>query len=97
MRNQGRIKYFMSNHEIYITMNVESPDFEDFAKARNELHELGIHDESKIGILLSKLQWVNLRKNLSRFEQRMVSPIGLKNQILGFPIKIVEFEVIQKL
>jgi hypothetical protein len=78
-------------------MNVESPDFEDFAKARAELHNLGITDESKVGIMLTKIQWVNLRRNLSRFESRMVSPVGLKNEIMGFPVKIVEFEVIQKL
>lgn len=86
----------MPNFEIYITMNVESPDFEDFAKARYELHDLRIHDESKIGILLSKIQWINLRRNLSRFEHRMVSPVGLENQIMGFPVKIVNFMEIEK-
>ena len=88
----------MNNFEFYITMNVESPDFEDFAKARSELCSLGIDEhKAKIGIMLTKIQWVNLKRNLSRFEMRMVSPVGLENQIMGFPVKIVEFEVIQKL
>jgi hypothetical protein len=87
----------MKNFEFYITMNVESPDFEDFAKARSDLYELGIDEQrAKIGIMLTKIQWVNLRRNLSRFEMRMVNPIGFENQIMGFPVKIVEFEVIQK-
>ncbi len=86
----------MKNFEIYITMNVENPDFEDFAKARSKLYELGIDESSKVGIMLTKLQWANFKINLSRFEWKMVSPAGLPNQIMGFPVKIVEFEVINK-
>jgi hypothetical protein len=77
-------------------MNNESPDFEDFARARSELYNLGIHEESKIGIMLTKHQWVKFKINASRFEMRMINPIGLPNQIMGFPVKIVEFEEIEK-
>jgi len=86
----------MPNHQIYITMNVESPDFEDFARAQSELYEWGVHDHSKVGVMLTKMQWVNLKQNLSRFEARMVNPAGLPNQIMGFPVKIVHFEEISK-
>ena len=87
----------MPNHQIYITMNVESPDFEDFSRAQSELYDWGIHDHSKVGVMLTKMQWVNLKRNLlSRFESRMVSPVGLTNQIMGFPVKIVQFEEISK-
>lgn len=78
-------------------MNVESPNFEDFSKARSKLCELGINEDSKIGIILTNLQWTNFTTNLSGFEWNMVSPIGLPNKIMGFPVKIVEFEVIQKI
>lgn len=89
----------MNNFEIYITMQNQSPDFEDFSRARSELWNLGITDESKIGIMLTKSQWINFKANISRFEFNMVSVKGMNNdtnRIMGFPVKIVEFEVIQK-
>ncbi len=84
----------MNNFEIFITMQNDSPDFEDFSRARDELWRLGITKESKIGIMLTKIQWINFIKNISRFEFNMVSIKSMnsdKNMIMGFPVKIVKF------
>lgn len=82
--------------EIFIAINNPNPDFEDFAKARSKLDLLGIDPEG-VGILLTKFQWVHFQQNMSRFESRMVSPADLPKTIMGFPVKIVEFFIEEKL
>jgi hypothetical protein len=74
--------------EIWITIANENPDFEDFAKAQSELENLGIDYRGKVGIGLTRMQWSNLLRNLSRFEHRFVCPIPA--EINGFPVRMIE-------
>lgn len=86
----------IKNAEVYITINNPNPDFQDFMLARAELNKLGIFDESKVGVILSKHQWYVLKGNVSRFESTMLSPVGMPKNICGFPVKIVEFFIEEK-
>lgn len=78
---------------IWITLENDNPDFEDFAKVRHELENLGIHYQDKLGIALTKNQWVNLLSNLSRFEHRFIdNNYVTPNMLMGFPVRIIANE-----
>jgi len=75
---------------IWITIESDNPDLQDFAKAQAELESSGIKYEGRLGIGLTRQQWVNLLRNLSRFEQRFVQAIPAS--IFGFPVRMIEVE-----
>lgn len=74
--------------EVWITIDNENPDMEDFAKAQIQLEELGINYHGKIGIGLTLEQWTNFLRNLSRFENRLVCPTPAS--IMGFPVRMIQ-------
>lgn len=84
------------NFEIYITINSDSPSIQDFLEAINEFYTLGISYEQKFGFLLSKIQWMNFKTKMLDILTPIRTPRCLKNEVMGFPVKIVQFEEIQK-
>jgi hypothetical protein len=82
----------MNNFNIWITIEDDELEFNDFAEARCELERLGIYEHDKIGVILTHNQWSNLLKIISKFEQRFINPSKLPQQIMGFPVKIIDYE-----
>lgn len=78
----------MNNCNIWITVDHDNPDFEDLAKIRRELNNLGIDDKGKIGIGFTSIQWCNFLQNLSRFEHRMT--LQWPREVMGFPVRLIE-------
>ncbi len=72
---------------IWITIDNENPDMEDFAKAKAELEKLGLPYENRVGIGLTRYQWANLLSNLTRFEMRFASAIPAT--IFGFQVRMI--------
>lgn len=86
-----------SNFKIWITMENDNPDLEDFMKARHELEEMGMNDTSKrLGFLLTPNQWDNFCRNASRFECRLINFIpcrGIDFSVAGFPVQIIKDKI----
>ena len=83
-----------NNFEFWITIKNEKPEINDFAEVKAKLYELGIHENIfKIGIALTRLQWINLLQYMSKFESRFITnlPIGnmVVREIMGFPVRVI--------
>lgn len=85
----------MDNFDIWITLKKSSPCLNDFHRARAKLENLGMVENSNIGIILTSTQWRNFLANLSEFENNFVTNIGgygIPKKIMGFKIKLVNYD-----
>lgn len=88
-----------SKRQFWISIENETPTLNDFDKARCDLYNMGVHDDnSKIGIILSKSQWISFINSLSVFESNFISggKDTLPKQIFGFTVMIIDHQIVDE-